>query len=100
MRKLYWSDSASRVLIVQKLLSEKIVVRSSDTVLGLLSVVSERGASLLNEMKLLKDKPFIILIESASNFPGYFQPAPILPGSQFLAERRILIQASWNERVQ
>lgn len=64
MRKLYWNDSNSRALIVQKLLSEKIVIGSSDTVLGLLAPVTEQGATLLNEIKIRKDKPYIILIES------------------------------------
>ncbi len=65
MRKIYWNDSNSRALIVQKLLSEKVVVGSSDTVLGLLAPVTERGYSLLNEIKVRQDKPYIILIESA-----------------------------------
>ena len=73
MRKLYWNDSDSRALIVQKLLSEKIAVGSSDTVLGLLAPVTEQGCSLLNEIKIRKNKPYIILIESALK-ASYFVP--------------------------
>lgn len=74
MRKLYWNDLNSRVLIVQKLQSEKIVAGSSDTVLGLLSPVTERGRSLLDEIKVRKDKPYIILIGSALKIYYFVSP--------------------------
>ena len=77
MRKLYWNDSNSRALIVQKILSEKVVVGSSDTVLGLLAPVTEQGSSLLNEIKIRKDKPYIILIESTLK-ASYFVPPSAL----------------------
>lgn len=77
MRKLYWNDLNSRELIVQKLLSEKIVVGSSDTVLGLLAPVTQAGCSLLNEIKIRKDKPYIILIESTSKASYFVPPQPL-----------------------
>jgi L-threonylcarbamoyladenylate synthase len=88
MRKLYWNDSNSRALIVQKLLSEKVVVGSSDTVLGLLAPVTRHGCLLLNEIKVRKDKPYIILIESALK-ASHFVPA------QELARVTKLLESCW-----
>lgn len=74
MRKLYWCDERSRVLIVQKLQSENVVLGSSDTVLGLLAPLTEHGFSLLNEIKVRKEKPYIILIESALKASYFVAP--------------------------
>lgn len=77
MRKLSWSDLDSRVLIVQILQSENVVAGSSDTVLGLLSPITERGSGLLNEIKIRKDKPYIILIESALKISYFVDPEEV-----------------------
>ena len=88
MRKLYWNDLQSLVLIVQELQSEKVVVGSSDTVLGFLAPLTERGVSLLNEIKVRKDKPYITLIESALKMYDFVPP-------QEVAKVEKLIQACW-----
>ena len=64
MRLLYWKDPESIDLIEQELRAKRAVGGSTDTVLGLLAELSEKGLLLLNMIKKRSGKPYLILISS------------------------------------
>ena len=66
MKQTYFSWSQdSDIRYIQTLLTEnKLVIGTSDTVIGLFTAVSLQGYTLLNEVKQRQGMPYIILIEN------------------------------------
>lgn len=61
---LIWNNSKTISLLKSSLENDKVCVSSSDTVLGLLSNISENGFQKLNEIKNRSAKSYIVLINS------------------------------------
>jgi L-threonylcarbamoyladenylate synthase len=74
---LFWDLQADIEVIKKILQEEKIVIGTSDTVLGFLSPLSERGFLMLNALKGRTEKPYIVLVGSlqkAQEFSDDFAP--------------------------
>jgi len=72
--KIEWSDKRARERIIQALQSEKLVIGDSDTVPGFLAPLSFEGKKLLDEAKVRKDKPYLILIGSQEKAATFIYP--------------------------
>ena len=66
MKELTWNDPKSIDLISKTLQKENIVVGSSDTVIGLLAPLTQKGFAQLNQIKERNQKPYLILVENLS----------------------------------
>jgi|DEB19_MinimDraft_3_1074340.scaffolds.fasta_scaffold32405_2 tRNA threonylcarbamoyl adenosine modification protein (Sua5/YciO/YrdC/YwlC family) len=60
---LDWKCSDNIDQVAHALLTDRVVVGSSDTVLGLLANVTQGGFTSLNAIKQRADKPYIVLID-------------------------------------
>lgn len=70
----YWQDEGIESYVVEKLTNGKVVLGTSDTVLGLLAEATERGRFALDNIKQRMDKPYIILIGGVADVQKYAQP--------------------------
>lgn len=68
---LYWNNKDSVDLVAQKALSGAVFAGSTDTVIGLMAMVSLDGFNNLNRIKRRENKNFIILIESVDRVQCY-----------------------------
>jgi len=68
---LHWKNSQDLERAASLLHQGGVIVGSSDTVLGLLSAVSEEGYQGLNSIKRRTDKPYLILLDSPSSLAMY-----------------------------
>lgn len=75
MQKLIvWNEPGSIEALIDALQTYEIVAGTSDTVIGLLALLSENSHMRLNEIKMRDDKPYIILIESSGRVPLFAKP--------------------------
>ncbi len=88
VEKLLWDSPTAIEELAKKLQAEKIVLGSTDTVLGLLAPVTETGFVKLNEIKERFEKPYIILIENAVYLKQYAK----MPSSKRFED---LIEKCW-----
>jgi len=72
----YWSDKQNISRVADALRNDKIVLGASDTILGLLAPVSQKGFDALNKIKGRTDKPYIVLIGSPKKM-GLFVQEPL-----------------------
>ena len=68
---LHWGNQHDVERAALLLGQGKVIVGSSDTVLGLLSAISEQGYQNLNSIKRRTDKPYLILLDSPSTLATY-----------------------------
>src|SRR5256885_462615 len=61
---LFWQDKNTLNLLKTSLENSNASITTTDTVFGLLAMVSESGFKRLNEIKKRSEKPYIILINS------------------------------------
>jgi L-threonylcarbamoyladenylate synthase len=78
MKLLLWSDIQSVNTINQEFLRHKIVVSSTDTVLGLLAPASQWGFEALKSIKRREQKPFIVFINSFDQLNHLVDPSALL----------------------
>ena len=75
---LNWNDNFQINLVSRALHNGEIVLGNSDTVLGLLADISEKGFQSLNKMKDREKKPYLFLIDSPNKI-SFFSDATITP---------------------
>ena len=76
---LNWNDHFQVDMITRSLHDGEVVIGNSDTVLGLLADLSEKGFEALNKIKARsKDNPYLFLIES-SNKLSFFSDVVLTP---------------------
>ena len=76
---LNWNDNFQVDIVTRALRNNEVVIGNSDTVLGLLSDISEASFEALNKIKRRsQDNPFLFLIES-SNKIGFFSDVIMTP---------------------
>jgi len=73
---LYWSGERSIVHIIDALRHNKLVLGTSDTILGLLAPLTRLGLDKLNKIKGRTDKPYIVLIGDR-NIISLFAQTPL-----------------------
>src|SRR5579885_3663649 len=64
---LSWSSEKDIQKISALLEHDKVIVCSTDTILGLLTRANEKGYEALNELKHREKKPYVVLIDSFSS---------------------------------
>ncbi len=73
MKHLYWDDSGVIRSLIKILKESKVVVSTTDTVLGLLVDISEFGHHQLNIIKKREEKPYLIIIADKSKLTRFIQ---------------------------
>lgn len=68
---LYWQNQNIINRLIPTLQNGNIVITSTDTVLGLLGIVSQNTYENLNRVKQRSEKPYLILIESPKQLYKY-----------------------------
>jgi len=68
---LHWENQHDLERAALLLQQGEVIVGSSDTVLGLLSAVSEQGYQNLNSIKRRTEKPYLILLDSPATLATY-----------------------------
>ena len=76
VENLSWKNSEHLELIKRSLKQGKVVVGSSDTVLGLLAATTLSGFNSLNAIKKKKKKPYIILIDQIDKLKHFVAKMP------------------------
>lgn len=66
---MYWNNLQDIEKIKEILIHDKILLGSSDTVLGLFGRLSQQSYVSLNQIKQRSDKPYLIMIASVSKLP-------------------------------
>lgn len=70
---LHWNQDQDIDQIAHNLLQGRVVVGTSDTVLGLLANTTQQGFDSLNAIKYRNDKPYIILIDNIDKLKYFTQ---------------------------
>lgn len=76
----YWQDKTIVDEIVTTLKKELVVAGTSDTVIGLIAPLSQKGFDTLNRLKGRSDKPYLVLVatkEQADQFTDAFKKEPL-----------------------
>lgn len=69
-KKIYWNDSFSLKKAIKSLQENKLVIGSTDTVLGLFSAATHQGFELLNKVKGRTNKPYLLIASSPGSIVG------------------------------
>jgi L-threonylcarbamoyladenylate synthase len=84
--KLFWNDPFHIEKIKSDLSQKKVILGTSDTVLGLLADVKESCFEQLNAIKGREHKPYLLLIASLDNAKLFAEPGQLLHIEKMLAE--------------
>ncbi len=60
----YWQDKNIEDEIIRQLTSELVVASTSDTIIGLLAPLTQKGFDTLNRIKGRSDKPYLVLLSN------------------------------------
>lgn len=63
-KKIYWNDSFLLKKAIQALEANKLVIGTTDTVLGLFAAATYQGFELLNKAKSRTNKPYLLIASS------------------------------------
>ena len=86
---VYWSVQKTIDYLIKKLQAENVIIGDSDTVLGLLAMVSKEGFKKLNKIKQRENKPYLILI------PNKMQLVHFIDTDNLLSSVKKLIDHCW-----
>jgi len=86
VKMVYWLVQKTTDYLVKKLQTENIVIGDSDTVLGLLAVVSKEGFEKLNKIKQRADKPYLIIIANKVQLAHFVDTDSLLPSVKKLID--------------
>jgi L-threonylcarbamoyladenylate synthase len=84
LKKIYWQEPDSLEIIKKELRDDKIIICSTDTVLGLLGNCTQKAFLLLNEIKVRENKPYIILIESKKKALKFVDESSLMKASKLI----------------
>lgn len=76
----YWQDKTIVDKIVTILQQNRIVAGTSDTIIGLIAPISQKGFDTLNRLKGRSDKPYLVLVagkEQADQFTDALKKEPL-----------------------
>src|SRR5579871_4426196 len=74
-KKGYWTDDSFVLAVATALKQGRVVVGTSDTVIGLLAEVSLAGFQALNAIKQRQEKPYLLLLASTQQVHDYSNQA-------------------------
>ena len=89
VKMVYWSVQKTIDYLIKKLQAENVIIGDSDTVLGLLAMVSKEGFKKLNKIKQRENKPYLILI------PNKMQLVHFIDTDNLLSSVKKLIDHCW-----
>lgn len=78
LKKIYWQEPNTLETIKQVLHEDKVIICSTDTVLGLLGNCTQKSFLLLNEIKVRENKPYLVLIESKNKTLNFVDSAVLM----------------------
>lgn len=81
----FWSQPDTIVHAVKLLQHERVILSSTDTVVGLLAPLTERGRALLDEVKARQGKPYLILTASLNRLEPFIEPVENLHIEKLIA---------------
>lgn len=84
MLRLDWNSEESLELVSDKIVEGKVVLGSSDTVIGLLASANKQGYLSLNDIKKRVEKPYIVLIQSAAQAASFIDNVQYFQLENFL----------------
>lgn len=64
MKPLFWNNPSTIKMIEKALHKNKVILAEGDTVLGLLSAISEKGYAELDRIKKRSQKPYLLLVKN------------------------------------
>jgi len=79
VKMVYWSVQKTIDYLIKKLQTENIIIGDSDTVLGLLAIVSKEGFEKLNKIKQRENKPYLIIIANKAQLAHFIDTDSLLP---------------------
>lgn len=68
---LFWHDMAAIEQVNQALRADKVVLGTSDTVMGLLAPLTQCGFDRLNKIKGRQEKPYIVLVSDRAKISNF-----------------------------
>lgn len=70
-KHLYWQQEGVIELLAQEMAAGRVIISSTDTVLGLLAPLSQEGYQSLNRIKKRSEKPYLILMGAQESVCRY-----------------------------
>lgn len=94
-RPYFWGKSSVQNIVIQSIKKGAVVLADCDTVMGLFAAVSQEGVQALDTIKIRRDKPYLIIIGTKTDWKDYVSLEWMQNNKEHVQAVSKLIDAIW-----